>query len=40
MLHKDYDRKYSVGNKKFFGRDSQGACCQDERIGGKPAVVK
>jgi hypothetical protein len=38
MLHKDYDRKGSVKNK--FGRESQGACRQDDLIGGKPPVVK
>jgi hypothetical protein len=25
---------------KITGRESQGACHQDELIGGKPAVVK
>jgi hypothetical protein len=25
---------------KITGRDSQGACRQDELIGGKPSVVK
>jgi hypothetical protein len=25
---------------KNSGRESQGACCQDELIGGKPPVVK
>jgi hypothetical protein len=29
MLHKDYDRKYSV-EKKNTGRESHGACRQDE----------
>jgi hypothetical protein len=38
MLHKDYDYKYSV--EKKTGRDSQGACYQDELIGDKPPVVK
>jgi hypothetical protein len=38
MLHKDYNRKCSV--EKNVGRGSQGACCQDELIGGKPPVVK
>jgi hypothetical protein len=37
-LHKDYDRKGSV--EKVSGRESQGACRQDELIGGKPSVVK
>jgi hypothetical protein len=39
MLHKDYDRKCLVG-KKNAGRESQGACSQDEVIGGKPQAVK
>jgi hypothetical protein len=39
MLHKDYDRKGSVGGK-FSDRDPQGAWRQDELIGGKPPVVK
>jgi hypothetical protein len=39
MLHKDYNRKYSV-EKKIAGRESQGACRQDELIDGKPPVVK
>jgi hypothetical protein len=39
MLHKDYESKYSA-EKKNAGRESQGACCQDERIGGKPPVIK
>jgi hypothetical protein len=39
MLHKDYDRKGSVG-KKNTGRESEGACRQDELIGGKSPVVK
>jgi hypothetical protein len=30
----------SVKWKKNAGRESQGACCQDELIGGKPPVVK
>jgi hypothetical protein len=38
MLRKDYDRKHSV--EKIAGRESQGACRQDELIGGKPPVVK
>jgi hypothetical protein len=36
MLHKDYDRQL----QKNSGRESQGACHQDELIGGKPPVVK
>jgi hypothetical protein len=32
MLHKDYDRKSSVG------RESQGACRQDKLIGSKPWI--
>jgi hypothetical protein len=39
MLHKDYNYKRSVG-KKNTGRESQGACRQDELIGGKRQVVK
>jgi hypothetical protein len=31
MLHKDYNRKSSVA-KKISGRESQGACRQDELI--------
>jgi hypothetical protein len=30
MLHKDYDRKGSF--KKIAGRESQGACHQDEML--------
>jgi hypothetical protein len=30
----------SVQSKKNAGRESQGACRQDELIGGKPPVVK
>jgi hypothetical protein len=26
--------------KNIVGRESEGACCQDELIGGKPPVVK
>jgi hypothetical protein len=40
MLHKVYNRKCSVGKKEITGRESQGACRQDELIGGKPPVVK
>jgi hypothetical protein len=32
MLHEDYDRKVSVG-KRIAGRESQGACSQEELIG-------
>jgi hypothetical protein len=39
MLRKDYNRKCSV-EKKNAGRESQGACRQDELIGGKSPVVK
>jgi hypothetical protein len=39
MLNKSYNRKGSVG-KKITSRESQGACRQDELIGGKPLVVK
>jgi hypothetical protein len=38
MLHNDYESKYSV--EKNADHESQGACCQDELIGGKPPVVK
>jgi hypothetical protein len=38
MLHKHYESKYSV--EKNVGRETQGACRQDELIGGKPPVVK
>jgi hypothetical protein len=38
MLHKDYDRKTSA--KKISGRESQGACRQDELTGAKPPVLK
>jgi hypothetical protein len=39
MLHTDYDRKGSL-EKKNYCRESQGACRQDELIGGKPPFVK
>jgi hypothetical protein len=39
MLHKDYDCKCSVEKKKYY-RESQGACHQDELIGGKTASRK
>jgi hypothetical protein len=39
MLYKDYNRNCSVGNK-IIGRESQGACSQDELIGSKPPVEK
>jgi hypothetical protein len=38
MLHKGYDRNCSF--EQNSGRESQGACRQDELIGGKPPVVK
>jgi hypothetical protein len=38
MLHKNYIRKCSLG-KKYTGRESQGACRQDEQTGSKPPVV-
>jgi hypothetical protein len=38
MLQKDYDRKRSV--EIITGRESQGACRQDELMGGKQPVVK
>jgi hypothetical protein len=34
----DYDSKGSA--KKTAGRESQGACLQDEIFGGKPTVLK
>jgi hypothetical protein len=37
--NRDYESKYSA-EKKTAGRESQGACRQDELIGGKPPVVK
>jgi hypothetical protein len=41
MLHNDYGRKGSIAkNKKISGREPQEARCQDERIGGKPPVIK
>jgi hypothetical protein len=40
MLHKDYDRKGSVAERKISGRDSQGALGQNELIGSKPPVLK
>jgi hypothetical protein len=40
ILHKDNNRKHSVGEKQIIGRESQGACRQDELIGGKSPVVK
>jgi hypothetical protein len=39
MLHKNYNRKYSVG-KKIDGRESHGPSRQDELMGCKPPVVK
>jgi hypothetical protein len=39
MIDKGYDHKGSVVKKKS-GRAPQGACCQEELIGGKPPVVK
>jgi hypothetical protein len=39
MLHKHYDRKCSI-EQKYAGREPQGACRQDELLGGKPPVVK
>jgi hypothetical protein len=38
MLYKDYDHRCSI--EKISNRKSQGACHQDELIGGKPSVVK
>jgi hypothetical protein len=39
MLYKDYDRRYLI-EKKYSGRESQGARRQDELNGGKPPVAK
>jgi hypothetical protein len=39
MLHKDCNRKCSLENI-ISGRESQGACRQDELIGGKQPIVK
>jgi hypothetical protein len=39
MLHKDYDRKGSVG-EKISGCEPKGAWRQDEVIRGKQLVVK
>jgi hypothetical protein len=39
MLYKDHDRKCSA-EKKIVGRESEGACHQDELIGGKPPIVR
>jgi hypothetical protein len=39
MLHKDYNRKCSVG-KKNTSRESQGTWRQGEVTGGKPPVAK
>jgi hypothetical protein len=38
MLRKDYYSKVSVENK-IAGRESRGACRQDELFGGKPPVT-
>jgi hypothetical protein len=39
ILHKEYDCKCPVeGETKISGRESQGACRQDELIGGKPPL--
>jgi hypothetical protein len=41
MLHKDYDRKDSVEQKKkISGRESQGVWRKDELIGSKPSIIK
>jgi hypothetical protein len=37
--YKDYNRSVQFENK-ITGRESEGASCQDEMIGGKPPVVK
>jgi hypothetical protein len=39
MLRKDYDHKLQM-KKKSTDRECQGACRQDELIGGKQPVVK
>jgi hypothetical protein len=39
MLRKNYESKHSA-EKIIPGRESQGACRQDELNGGKPPVVK
>jgi hypothetical protein len=38
MLHRDY--KANVQLEKNTGREFQGACSQEELIGGKPPVIK
>jgi hypothetical protein len=40
MLYKDYNLKVFSWGGKITGHESQGACRQDELIGGKPPVVK
>jgi hypothetical protein len=40
MLRNDYDRKVSFRRKEISGREPQGACRQDEVIGGKAPAVK
>jgi hypothetical protein len=37
MSYNDYNRNVQLENK-ITGREPQGACCQDEMIGGKPPV--
>jgi hypothetical protein len=39
MLHRTIPASVQLENK-IAGRESQGACRQDELIGGKPPVVK
>jgi hypothetical protein len=39
MLHKDYDRKCSVGKKNMTDREPEEAWGQDELISGKLPVV-
>jgi hypothetical protein len=39
MLHKGYNPSVQLENK-ITGRESQGACRQDELIAGKPPVAK
>jgi hypothetical protein len=38
MLHKNMTANVKL--EKITGRESQGACRQDELIGGKPPVAK
>jgi hypothetical protein len=40
MLHKDFGGKFSVEKKILCRGESQGACRQDELMGGKSPVIK